>query len=60
MPKKAKSLTSDFASVSTLESLGVTPNDSSLWQKLAAIPEPEFEQRLAGSCAATLSLVMYP
>lgn len=29
-----------------LSEIGITKNDSSTWQKLAKIPEPEFEQRL--------------
>ena len=31
----------------SLASLGISKNESSLWQQLAKIPEPEFEQRLA-------------
>jgi hypothetical protein len=56
MPKKAKSSTNDFASAPTLKSLGVTKDDSSLWQKLAAIPEPEFEQRLAAAAQEKTTL----
>jgi hypothetical protein len=36
-------------SVSTMKSLGITHNQSSQWQQLAQIPEPEFEKRLAGA-----------
>jgi len=32
---------------STLAALGISKNESSTWQKLAKIPEPEFEKRLA-------------
>lgn len=31
----------------TLSDLGISKNDSSTWQKLAAIPEPEFEAAVA-------------
>lgn len=36
----------------TLEHLGISKNDSSTWQKLAAIPEPEFEARIE-ACKAS-------
>jgi hypothetical protein len=35
------------ASPATLSDLGITQNQSSQWQKLAAVPEPEFEAALA-------------
>jgi hypothetical protein len=34
---------------STLSDLGITRDQSSQWQRLAAVPEPEFEAALAGS-----------
>src|SRR5262249_59326130 len=45
----------DDISLKKLTDLGISRDQSSDWQKLAAIPEPEFEQRLAraaeDSCA---------
>jgi hypothetical protein len=43
-PSKTPSST---AGVSTLKDLGITPKQSSQWQKLAAVPEPQFEAALA-------------
>jgi len=37
----------DDISLKKLTDLGISRDQSSDWQKLAAIPEPEFEQRLA-------------
>jgi hypothetical protein len=43
---KSSSGKSNLISKKTLDQLGVTPDQSSLWQKLAKIKEPEFERRV--------------
>jgi hypothetical protein len=45
--KKQKMDSPPDESISTMKSLGITHNQSSQWQQLAKIPEPEFERRLA-------------
>jgi hypothetical protein len=37
------------ASVPTLQSLGISRDQSSAWQQLAAIPESEFERRVSAA-----------
>jgi hypothetical protein len=39
---------SDNVTTQTLSELGITKNQSSQWQKLATVPEPQFEAALAG------------
>jgi hypothetical protein len=43
----------------TLADYGVTKDRSSRWQKLAAIPEPEFEAALAGSQKPTTAGIIW-
>jgi hypothetical protein len=44
----------------SLESIGITKNDSSNWQKLAAIPTKVFEGRLAAVPVATTQTIIKP
>jgi hypothetical protein len=52
-PEKASSR--GDASVPTLKTLGITRDQSSDWQRLAALPAPEFERRLAAAAGRALT-----